>query len=103
MTTLCSAEGASCTSFVWSPPGWYWYLPLVPEIQGSDPGFMLTSCSELEEVGLRAAISISEIVYGEIVGLRVSTKVEASEAKGAAYNSHKDLSWLARSINIASV
>lgn len=54
MMTVLRAEGASRGAWEVSPPGWYWYLPWLPEFQGSEPGTLATGFSEVAEVGLRA-------------------------------------------------
>jgi len=51
--TEWSADGASLVLVI-SPPGWYWYLPIVPEFHGSEPAAIETGCSEEADVGLRA-------------------------------------------------
>jgi hypothetical protein len=58
--TECSALGASLGAAFGSPPGWYWYFPVVPDCHGAEFGAMLTGCSEEEDVGLRASSGISD-------------------------------------------
>ena len=60
--TECNALGASLGAALGSPPGWYWYFPVVPDCHGAEFGAMLTGASDDEEVGLRASLSVSELL-----------------------------------------
>lgn len=53
MMVSFNALGASLGLALVSPPGWYWYLPVEPLIQGSEPCALATLASEEDDVGLR--------------------------------------------------